>query len=131
MLKSLLCLAAMASALFFACGPVEYINRVTMKASRALAEARAADAEKLFPYEYWTAVEYLNMAREKAAYAYYEVAISYGERSEQAAHEANRLANERMQTRTAQPAPSSEAIPAVTNPRGATAVPRATEGNRP
>ena len=49
-----------------ACGPIGYHYSVSLKAAQALAEAKAANAEKLAPYEYWSAVTYLKMAREKA-----------------------------------------------------------------
>jgi hypothetical protein len=81
---------------FSSCGPVDYLHTVTLKATRSLAEARAAEAEKLSPYEYWSAVEYLQMAKEKAAYAEYEIAISYGDKAESMANDAKRLASERV-----------------------------------
>ena len=76
-----------------ACGPIDYLNTVTRKATRALADAKAANAEQLAPYEYWTGVTYLNMAREKASYADYMIAVDYGERSEAASLKAKGLAS--------------------------------------
>lgn len=59
-------------------GPVDYLNTVAIKARRAVAEAEAVNAKKLSPYEYWSAVTYLTMAREKAAQADFEDANKYG-----------------------------------------------------
>lgn len=77
------------------CGPVEYLNQVTRKASQAVAEARKVDAEKWAPYEYWGALEYLTKAREEAGYADYQAAIRLGKKAEQLAREAKVLAMER------------------------------------
>jgi hypothetical protein len=87
-----LALAAMPS-----CGPIDYLHTVSLKARRAVANATAADAQRLSPYEYWSAVEYLQMAREKAAYADYEIAISYGDKALTMANDALRLSSEREQ----------------------------------
>jgi len=91
------CLALLGSVLLAACGPVDYLSTVTLKATRAVAEARTANAERLAPYEYWSAVEYLRMAKEMAAYADYLVANRYGEAAAKMATEARRLAAEKAQ----------------------------------
>ncbi len=86
---------ALVALVLLGCGPIDYLNTVTRKATRALAEARAAGGEQRAPYEYWSAVEYLHMAKEKAAYADYQIAIRYGEKAETMATDARRLAAER------------------------------------
>jgi hypothetical protein len=86
---------ALLGLVLLACGPIDYLNTVTRKATRAVAEARAAGGEQRAPYEYWSAVEYLHMAKEKAAYADYQIAIRYGEKAESMAADARRLAAER------------------------------------
>ncbi|MCC6750771.1 MAG: DUF4398 domain-containing protein [Deltaproteobacteria bacterium] len=83
------------------CGPVHYLVQVTARAQRALAEAKTAGAERLAPYHYWSAVTYLEMAREKAGYADYQLAIRYGEISEEMSDQGRRLAVDRAQSRTA------------------------------
>jgi hypothetical protein len=108
--KRLLCVAALAAGLS-ACGPIDYLNTVTRKATRAVAEAKTADAERLAPYEYWSAVEYLHMAREKAAYADYQIAIDYGERSEKMGKEARRIASEKHQSGPTALTPSGDESP--------------------
>ncbi len=106
-----LCLAVLGTALLTACGPVDYLSTVTLKATRALAEARTANAEKLAPYEYWSAVEYLQMAREMAAYADYLVANKYGEEAAKMASEARRLAAEKAQAGPAATATGGDESP--------------------
>lgn len=72
------------------CGPIIYINQVTRKASAAVDEARAAQAEKYSPYWYTLAVEYLQKAREEAAFADYEAANRFGRRAQAAAEMAKK-----------------------------------------
>jgi len=68
-----------------ACGPVTYINEVTRRASQAVDDARAAEADKYAPY-YWTrAVEYLHQARVIAAHADYQGATRFGRLATEAA----------------------------------------------
>jgi hypothetical protein len=57
------------AALVTGCGPVEYVSQVSRRATTALAQARNEGAERLAPYEYTAASEYLNKAREEAARA--------------------------------------------------------------
>ena len=92
-MKRLLCLAVCIGSALAACGPVDYLNTVTLKATRAVANAKAANAEKLAPYEYWSAITYLQMAREKVGYADFEDAVEYGEKSEKMAKKARALAS--------------------------------------
>ena len=68
-----------------ACGPIEYVNDVTRKASDRVEAAKAAEADKYAPY-YWTrAKEYLAKARERAAYADYQGANRFGRLASEAA----------------------------------------------
>jgi hypothetical protein len=77
-----------------ACGPVQYVGQVTMDASREVAAARSAQAEKYAPYEYTMAVEYLHKARELAGYAKYQSAIRFGKKAEVMAKSAREKAIE-------------------------------------
>jgi hypothetical protein len=76
-------------------GPIDYLNTVARKARRAVAEAKAVNSEKLSPYEYWSAVTYLRMAREKAAHADYEDANKYGAKAVEMGELAKKLAAEK------------------------------------
>jgi hypothetical protein len=77
------------------CGPVEYLNQVSSKASNAVAAAKQANADRFAPYEYTAAVEYLHKAREEGGYAEYQIAIEYGRRAEDFATRARAIADEK------------------------------------
>jgi len=77
------------------CGPVEYINQVTRRASSAVAAAKAAGADKTALYEYTLAVLYLRQARVEAGHAHYQVAVNYGRLAERKANDARALALDR------------------------------------
>ena len=81
-------LSAAVAVLAMGCGPIEYVNQVTRKASSSLESARAAEADKYSPYWYTRAVEYLHKAREEAADADFQAANRFGRRSEAAANKA-------------------------------------------
>jgi hypothetical protein len=98
-------------------GPIDYLNTVARKARRAVAEAEAVNAEKLSPYEYWSAVTYLRMAREKAARADFEDANKYGKKSVEMGELAKKLATEKAsQGPNATETPPEEA-PVVIEPK--------------
>lgn len=78
-----------------ACGPVEYINQVSRKASSEVEAAKSVKADKYSPYWYTLAVEYLNKAREEAAHADYQAANRFGKRSAEAAVKAREAAVKR------------------------------------
>lgn len=78
-----------------ACGPIEYINQVSRKASAEVEAAKAVKADKYAPYWYTLAVEYLAKAREEAAEADFQAANRFGRRSARAATRAHKLAIER------------------------------------
>lgn len=92
------------------CGPIEYFGQVTRRASTEVERAREVRADKLAPYEYTLAVEYLHKAREEASYSDYQAAVRFGRRAEKAASEAVRLA----EARAADPERASKELP----PRG-------------
>ncbi len=94
-MKRVLCTIIMTAALI-SCGPIDYIFTVGIEARRSVANAKAADAANLSPYEYWSAVEYLYMAKEKAAYAEYEIANAYGKKANEMARDALRLSRQKM-----------------------------------
>jgi len=78
-----------------ACGPIEYINTSTLKASSEVAAAKSVNAAKWAPYYYTLAVEYLHQSRVEASYADYQAANRFGRRSAVAAKKARMLAIER------------------------------------
>jgi hypothetical protein len=70
------------------CGPIEYVQHVTMGANDKVEAARAADAEKWSPYWWTRAKEYQHEAKVQAAYAHFQAANRFGELSEEAATKA-------------------------------------------
>jgi hypothetical protein len=110
----LLALAVLGSAAgHWGCGPIVYVNEVTRRASTAVDEARAAEADKYAPY-YWTrATEYLKKARELAAHADMQEANRYGRLASEAAELALEEATtvKRDPTKRAAPAKESEPKP--------------------
>ncbi len=78
-----------------ACGPVRYGVHVTSRANAAMTAARSAGADKLAPYEYFQATEYLHKAREEGAYSQYQNALYYGKKAEDMANKAMQIAQER------------------------------------
>lgn len=89
------CAALIASSLCFACGPIEYVNQVTRRASSELDAAKAVEADKHAPYWYTLAVEFLNKAREEASSADFQAANRYGRRSAEASRRARAISIER------------------------------------
>lgn len=77
------------------CGPFGYLKKVAKDASKAVADAKAAEAEKFAPYEYWGAVSYLEQAKVLMAYSEYERSFDYGVRAKQLAEEAKQKAERR------------------------------------
>lgn len=71
-----------------ACGPVAYVGQVTLHADDAVEAARRAHADKLSPYWWTRASQYLHMAREVAGHADYQGANRFGRLAVEAADHA-------------------------------------------
>jgi hypothetical protein len=84
-----------AAGLQAACGPIEYVSQVTVRASTALAAAEQAGAAQYAPYEMTAARAYLDPAREEAGYAEYQSAIELGREAEDLAIRARAIAGEK------------------------------------
>lgn len=115
-MKRLLCVAA-AATLCGCIGPVDYLTTTALKARRAVAEARTANAEKLAPYEYWSAVIYLKMSREKAGHADFEDSWKYGRKSAEMGTLAKKLASEKAETGPTAIQPAPDETPVVVEPK--------------
>jgi hypothetical protein len=100
-----------------ACGPVAYVNQVTLKADDAVDDARAAGAEKYSPY-YWTrATQYLRMAREVAGRADFQGANRFGRLAEEAAIKAKAEAEAKRNSPTPEtPTPTLTPAPTTLAP---------------
>jgi hypothetical protein len=93
------------------CGPIEYINQVSVKAAGAVSAAKLAQADRYAPYEYTAAEEYLHKAREEAAYAEYQDAIEFGRKAEEFADKGRAIAVAKL-SRSAGASSSTDAVPA-------------------
>jgi len=82
-------------ALGVGCGPFGYLKKVAKDATKAVADAKAVEAEIYAPYEYWGAVSYLEQAKILMAYSEYERSFDYGTRAKQLAEEARAKAERR------------------------------------
>ena len=88
-----LAIAVLATAVGAAgCGPIEYINQVSVKAAGAVSAAKLAQADRYAPYEFTAAEEYLHKAREEASYAEYQEAIEFGRKAEELADKGRAIA---------------------------------------
>ncbi len=77
------------------CGPIQYVDTVTRKASSSVEAAKAVNADKYAPYYYTLAVEYLHRAKHEAAHSDYQAANRFGRKSREAGDMAKKVAIER------------------------------------
>jgi Domain of unknown function (DUF4398) len=77
------------------CGPIEYITIVTFEASRSVAAAKGVHADRLAPYEYTAAIEYLHKARELGGYSRYHQSVDFGRKARDFGHQAFEIARGR------------------------------------
>lgn len=75
-------LASMAvlAASLSACGPIQTIHYVQETQSE-LEVAKAADAETLAPYEYFSSMAYLEKVREENGYAEFATCVDFGQKA--------------------------------------------------
>ncbi len=88
------------------CGPFGYLKKVARDATKSVADAEAAGAEKYAPYEYWGAVTYLEQSKILMGYSEYERSFDYGARARQLAVEAKRKADMRERGATTETDPN-------------------------
>lgn len=93
-----------------ACGPIEYVNRVTQRASEAVEVAQADKANELSPYWWTRATLYLHKAREEAAHAGFAAANRFGRIAGEAAERASEeAAGRKAAPKSPQPQPATKA----------------------
>ena len=63
------------------CGPAGYLSVVTRDANHAVQEAKAAGAPRLSPYEWTSAILYLERSHELAGYARWQDSLAFGRRA--------------------------------------------------
>ena len=108
------------------CGPVVYTADV-ISAGSVVAEAEAAGAAELSPYEFYAAREYLTKAREEASEAAYEDAIRFADEAGRLGRLARDQSRSARSTRTsggdAVATPTALASPAPASPAPAPTAP--------
>ena len=106
-----------------ACGPIEYVNRVTQRASSAVEVAQAEKANELSPYWWTRATLYLHKAREEAAHAGFAAANRFGriagDAAERASEEAAGAKASPKTTKSSKPA-AKDAAPTAASSKGVT-----------
>ena len=78
-------------AVLVGCGPIQFVSQVTIRAEKAVAEAKLQQAAKYAPYEYYGAEAYLEQAKHRAGFGDFQTSYRYGQKSEKMAKEAVRL----------------------------------------
>jgi hypothetical protein len=109
-------LGAALAAAAAACGPTQS-TALIMDADVQLQAATTADGEKLAPYEWTAAREYLHKAREEQGYADYELAIDYAEKAGKLARDAKARAMGAKAEGELPDAPSGATAPAPADPK--------------
>lgn len=90
-----LCALGAPLVLLSACGPFTYVSRVTFGATPETARARVINGEKMAPYEYTAATEYLKKSKELAGYARFHDANNFGKKSRDMAEQSQKVARRR------------------------------------
>lgn len=78
-----------------ACGPIQFVSQVTIRAEKAVADAKVLKADKYAPYEYYGAGAYLEQAMHRAGFGDFQTSYRYGKKAEQMANKAAKLAKQR------------------------------------
>src|SRR5947207_14110949 len=86
-----------------ACGPVEYINAVTLHARAEVAAAKSAGGDKYAPYEMTSAEQFLHKAMEEEGYADHQAAVRFGKKAEEMAKKAKEIALQKAGTESTAP----------------------------
>jgi hypothetical protein len=135
--RRLALLAAALGAALAGCGPIVYVSQVH-DASDAIDTARAAQAEKYAPYWWTRATQYLQKAREIAAYADFQGANRFGLLATEAAEKATEEAKLAERDPSKRPldlapdvAPAKDAAPAKDVAPAPSSVPLAVPAKQP
>jgi hypothetical protein len=93
MVRSATFVGVFACVLSTGCGPI-WSSVVIANAEADVAAATAANAETLAPYEYTSATEYLQKAREEQSFAEFEAAIDFANVARDQAQKGTKRAQE-------------------------------------
>ena len=93
----------------FSCGPIQFVSQVTIRAEKAVADAKIQKADKYAPYEFFGAEVYLEQAKYRAGFGDFQTSYRYGKQAEQMANKAAKLAKLRREEEGDVSRPSEEA----------------------
>ena len=88
-------LGVVLAALFAACGPIQYVSQVTIRAKKRVADAKLQKADLYAKYEYFHADAYLEQAKHRAGFGDFQTSYRYGKHAAKMALKASKLAKER------------------------------------
>lgn len=74
-----------------ACGPIQFISQVTIRAERAVSTAKLHKAHIYAKYEYYGAESFLEQAKHRAGYGDFQTSYRYGVKAEKLANKAVKL----------------------------------------
>lgn len=80
-----------------ACGPIQFVSQVTIRAEKAVADAKLQQADKYAPYEYYGAEALLEQAKHRAGFGDFQTAYRYGKKAEAMADKAVKLSKQRRE----------------------------------
>lgn len=89
--------ASVLAAGLVSCGPIQFVSQVTIRAEKAVADAKVQKADKYAPYEFYGAEAFLEQAMHRAGFGDFQTSYRYGKKAEQMANKAAKLAKQRRE----------------------------------
>lgn len=80
-----------------ACGPIQFVSQVTIRAEKAVAAAKLNKADIYAKYEYFGAEAYLEQAKHRAGFGDFQTCYRYGVKAEKMAKEAVTISKRRQE----------------------------------
>jgi len=99
-----------------ACGPIQFVSQVTIRAEKAVSTAKLQKAHLYAKYEYYGAESYLEQAKYRAGFGDFQTAYRYGVKAEKMAKKAVKLTKLRREEEGDTGDPSDKARPAPPRP---------------
>lgn len=108
--------AVLLTASLGACGPIQFVSQVTIRAEKAVEDAKLQKADKYAPYEFYGAKVFLEQAMHRAGYGDFQTSYRYGQQAEKMANKAAKLAKQRRDEEGDVTRPSGDGPPRETTP---------------
>lgn len=74
-----------------ACGPIQFVSQVTIRAEKAVSTAKLHKAHIYAKYEYYGAEAFLEQAKHRAGFGDFQTSYRYGVKAEKLANKAVKL----------------------------------------